>query len=329
MESKVFRNEFLISQISSFLPLKDKVAFSSASKHIKNVANPQYKEMALKYYTSDQMDYSYFCSAKTDNYSIQYFGNPVDNFSFSPLETDWETFLLNGKKLEKLFSKINPGDENFPLFNNQSTLIGEELFKKLKEFFTLPNLRKINKFVENENNTNHQTFLYDFLYDDQDIYLYYKKQNKNKNKNNLVRKDSTDPHININCRSPRLPFAECFPNMEFLSNTMDTPENLFEEIRCYSLTFGKERIVNFDYEGMVNFHKNFNLNFGVFFHSFLFGDLSVSNCLIKLLVLIYISIIFYCLVTFTVINDEKEQKEFLLLDNISKRVSVTFLIFLA
>ena len=76
-----------------------------------------------------------------------------------------------------------------------------------------------------------------------------------------------------------------------------------------------------NYDEIFTFFQEFNANFLKFYHDFLYGDLSQSNPLIKILMLIFITVIFYVLITFSVINDEREQKEILLLNNIIKRVS--------
>ena len=247
-------------------------------------------------------------------------GIPVN----SPTKCCLLFFPLLSDNNKNLFKKICYEEES-KKFSEESSKLGEDLFGKLKEYLTLPNLRKVNKYVENDINTCHQTFLYDFLYDDQDVYLFYKKQNRNKNKSNLLKREITVTNKEIECRKPNLPFSEFFSLLGSLSEDIDNPENLFEEIRCYNLTFGNDKIVNMDYEGMVNFHQNFNKNFEIFYQSFLSGEISTSNKLIRILVVIYVAVIYFCLITFILINDEEEQKEFLLLDNIVKRVSLFFI----
>ena len=77
-------------------------------------------------------------------------------------------------------------------FNNELTLefqsFSKELFSKLKSCPESFNLREKNKILENDINTEFQTILFDFLYNEQELYVYYdelfeKKKYIPKNKN--------------------------------------------------------------------------------------------------------------------------------------------------
>lgn len=75
--------------------------------------------------------------------------------------------------------------------------------------------------MENELNTYHQTFLYDFLYDTQDIYDYYKTQlNQNE--------------ISIQCRKNALPFASCLNHIETFCEMEDDEIDILENFRFYN-----------------------------------------------------------------------------------------------
>lgn len=75
--------------------------------------------------------------------------------------------------------------------------------------------------MENELNTYHQTFLYDFLYDTQDLYDYYKTQlNQNE--------------VSIKCRKNDLPFASCLNHIETFCEMEDDEIATLENFRFYN-----------------------------------------------------------------------------------------------
>lgn len=46
------------------------------------------------------------------------------------------------------------------------------------EYLSLPKLRKENPYLESDLNSNYQTYLYDFLFEQQSLYIYYNSQFK-------------------------------------------------------------------------------------------------------------------------------------------------------
>ena len=86
---------------------------------------------------------------------------------------------------------------------------------------SLTPLRKANLYVENELNTYHQTFLYDFLYDTQDTYEYYRNQLE-KNEESVV------------SRKGDLPFADCLGHLEAFCEMEDDELTTFENLRFYN-----------------------------------------------------------------------------------------------
>lgn len=306
---KILHNPYVLSLISNYLPVKDKINFSSTTKLVNELSDEDFKEITINEFSSPLSDYS-LMSSTSDDISSKYFGNFKETKDISPMETNWRNFYINGKKIKYLFSQISTNNDLFPGFNNDSIKLGDEMFKKLKEYFTLPNIRKTNKFVENDINTTHQTFLYDFLYDDQDLYNYYKKQN------------ATQQNSALTCKSSQKAYSEVFKNLDYFYDSIDEQAEMFEEIRCYNYSFTESKLQKQSYEEIFEFFYSFNTNFYSFYQKFLFGDFTNYNPLIRLMMVIYITIIYFTLITFTIINDDQEQKEFLLLDNIIKRVSL-------
>lgn len=113
----------------------------------------------------------------------------------------------------------------------------------------MPKLRKENLYVESEINTTLQTYLYDFLYDQQDLYDFYDPQLKSKQSNNSVNKSSDLCHLTkknsfnvanfssiVKVKSKQLPFADSLENFvvliqEFKNNGVD--KEMFGKLRWY------------------------------------------------------------------------------------------------
>lgn len=103
------------------------------------------------------------------------------------------------------------------------------------EYYSLPKLRKENLYVESDINTILQTYLYDFVYDQQDLYDYYDQYFK----------DFSDHILDINntsveIRTPNIPFSYCLQNFE--------EQLYFFENETYKLTLAKLRWYHYDDE---------------------------------------------------------------------------------
>ena len=72
----------------------------------------------------------------------------------------------------------------------------------------LPKLRKENLYLESDLNSTLQVHLYDFLYDQQDLYDFYEEV--------FIDKEE-DPHYVINPRNPDLPFASALIEIESIT----------------------------------------------------------------------------------------------------------------
>ena len=80
------------------------------------------------------------------------------------------------------------------------------VYVKLLEHSSLPELRKENIYVENDLNTIHQQHMYEFIYDQQEIYDYYDEI--------FEERESSFPPGVINVRKPEKPFAYAVENFD-------------------------------------------------------------------------------------------------------------------
>lgn len=118
-----------------------------------------------------------------------------------------------------------------PILYDDILALRNELYSNLKEFFALTKLRKENHHVENDLNTVLQTYLYDFLYDQQDLYEEYDEIIQNKNYKN----------VNLPVRKMDLPFANSLQNLTTVLREcgQDRHYETLSKLRWY-LCFGEE-----------------------------------------------------------------------------------------
>lgn len=95
-------------------------------------------------------------------------------------------------------------------------VIRNGLYADLKECETIPRLRRTNMYVENDFNSPLQIFLYDFLYEQQDLYENY--DNKLKNPLNVF-------HSGISCNRDDIPFAYLVNDFNIIKTTIKTEED--------------------------------------------------------------------------------------------------------
>jgi hypothetical protein len=92
---------------------------------------------------------------------------------------------------------------------NEDMEVTESLFSSiLKEFISLPKLRKYNKLVEHGSNSIHQKHNYEFLFEQQDLYDYYENQYKNISSVSI---NFSNP-IYSQVKREDLPFSKCLQN---------------------------------------------------------------------------------------------------------------------
>ena len=141
--------------------------------------------------------------------------------------------------------------------------------------------------------------MYDYLYETQEIFEFYNIQ---KNKNNFI------------SRNEELPFSSClfyFDNINLNNNDID----ILKKIRFYSFTYRDFDFLNMSFNYIINFVYNCTKYFNEFFNQ---TNKINKNSVIRLLELIYISICYFCIITFIEIVQNKDQS-FLYLDNFIKR----------
>jgi hypothetical protein len=120
------------------------------------------------------------------------------------------------------------------------------------EFYSLPKLRKENLYVESDINTILQTYLYDFVYDQQDLYDYYDQ----------FFKDFSDHLLdlnlnNVDIRTSGIPFSSCLENFE---------EQLYIfENDIYKSTLGKLRWYQYDEDLHFSNDLDYSLSLNKYF----------------------------------------------------------------
>lgn len=89
----------------------------------------------------------------------------------SPFRYSWKNFLSYGNQIKSVWKKNNFSEE----FNKNLFILNNDLYTNLKEYEKCEDsyMRKENKILENQINTDYQKLLFDFLYDQQDLYIDY------------------------------------------------------------------------------------------------------------------------------------------------------------
>ena len=215
--SKVLLNENFCDLIMKYLSNKDIIKFSSLSKKISHFANKALNELCLNYFSSSCEEYSLFPKLYYDNSDT--LDNDSDCFLNNINIINWKKIFVCGKQIESLFSTLNL--HYLHNFKEDCLKTKENLFKSFKDFYSLQNIRRSNLYLESDLNSNHQTFLFDFLYETQDLYDYYENNNKCKNENGV--------------------FSECLNKMNLFIDILNNQSQfeLFQKLRFYHFEFEK------------------------------------------------------------------------------------------
>lgn len=215
--NKVLTNENYCDVIMKYLSNKDIIKFSSLSKKISHFANKAINELCLNYFSSSCEEYSLFPKFNYDN--TDSFDNESDCFLNNINIINWKKIFVCGKQIEFLFSTLNL--HYCHTFKEDCLKIKVCLFNNFKDFYSLQPIRRSNLYLENDLNSNHQTFLFDFLYDTQDLYDYYDNNLKCKNENGV--------------------FSECINNINFFIDMLNKPNQFeqFQKLRFYHFEFEK------------------------------------------------------------------------------------------
>lgn len=117
---------------------------------------------------------------------------------------------------------------------NDLKQMSDFLYSNLKECEILPRLRKQNQIVEGEFNSPFQTFLYDFLYEQQDLYDEYDCK---------MAEYKTQP---LRCRKADLAFSDLICKFKSLIQTIDTTDKIetLKKLRWYKW-FDNKTIITF------------------------------------------------------------------------------------
>ena len=216
--SKVFMNENYCDLILKYLSNNDIINFSSANKKISQYANKVINDICVQYFSSSCDEYSLLqnCNDNSidDNDS---FLNNINIFN-------WKKILVSGKQIQFLYSTLNM--EHFTYFRDDCEKVEKEIYNSLKECYSLQPIRKSNLYLESDLNSNHQTFLFDFLYDTQDLYDYYS--------NTFFSK----------CKFEDGVFSKCLNNYYSLNLFQDILDNnsqyeVFQDLRFYCFSFDR------------------------------------------------------------------------------------------
>ena len=165
--------------------------------------------------------------------------------------------------------------------------------------------------MENELNSPHQIYLYDYLYEQQDIFEFYYQQISNR---------TFDDNSKLKSRKEKLLFSDSLIQYNIFTELDNDDMEILEYIRFYNLPNEKFQFLNLSYEQMNNKCNNFEENFKEFYQEIFQKRIKnkEGNPLITLLLTFYLSITFFCMFTYLEIINSKNS-DFLLLDNFIKR----------
>ena len=112
----------------------------------------------------------------------------------------------------------------------------------------MPRLRQENRIVENEINSSLQTYLYDFLYEQQDLYFKY---------DNIFRS------LNLKPRNEELPFKDFILNFDYYLNEIQNDKNKIKQLKKlrWYICFDKDNYCQKEFNYGINLvNSNFDLN---------------------------------------------------------------------
>ncbi len=95
------------------------------------------------------------------------------NQEYCPILRNWKNNYELGAQIQHnycAYAKAHPKETQF---NDDILLIQQEIYSSLRDFYLLPKLRKENFYLENEINSTLQIHMFEFIYDQQELYEYY------------------------------------------------------------------------------------------------------------------------------------------------------------
>lgn len=160
----------------------------------------------------------------------------------------WKEFMKKGVLIKNNWENLKVGN----ILKDQILIddinnVKNEIYTSLKDFIPIPKLRKENLNLETEFNSPMQTYLFDFLYEQQELYDYY-------NDNFMM---SSENNFQIYSRNSELPFSHSLENFQIIINEFksESEKILFANLRWY-LPYP----ANKDSEKNVLANKIFKLN---------------------------------------------------------------------
>ena len=234
-------------------------------------------------------------------------------------KNNWTSFEMNNincKNLEadKLcsFSNISIlSNESLEILNSDITNTCSELYTLLKGNYInliyldgsmLPKLRKQNYNLENDNNTNLQRFLFDFIYDSQDLFDYYEEYFGDfENSNNSNLSENSDVFTDLNIKTESLPFEDLLKNFPNLINefaSLEAQEGLYNYRHYINILNNKNSnltTINTDKKGK---HQNLSEN----------SKPAPSNPILFILDSLHKSIQNFCQITLKLIKSQEKQE---------------------
>lgn len=150
----------------------------------------------------------------------------------SPSSFTWKQLLNIGISIKQAWLN-NPYQTEFI---NDITLVSQYIYSNLKECEILPRLRKENRIIEGDFNSSLQTYLYDFIYEQQDLYEEY----------NYKMAEFTSNNKPIQCRKPDMPFCDFINNFHHIKDSIDTPDKIdvLNQLRWYMCFNIEEQIIS-------------------------------------------------------------------------------------
>ena len=179
-------------------------------------------------------------------------------------------------------------------------LIRKEIYSVLKEHFALPLLRKENFHVESEANTILQTYLFDFLYEQQDLYSYYDEL--------LLPDFNPNFESEVIVKNSFLPLSNILKNFSMFLKNLNDNQDMFKNLsflRWYNLS--------------PNYEDVYDISLCAKLSPLVIKELqNNSNDLIFLLNSLFLTIIHFCKVTYLYIMIH-QNNDILFLDEYNKR----------
>lgn len=218
IDTHIYKNDYLMQTCFSYLNCRDLSSASQVSKifhRTSNNFNHCWREQCNEYFCGSYSHYSIIVPEIKD-FEREMFSKTQSDF-------DWKLFLSTGLSIKNNWLILSKNTE-YPYMDTEIEEIQSEIYTSLKEHFSFPRLRKENFHLENNMNTSFQTFLFDFLYEEQDLYDLYN--------DNVRSLDENDIHV----RRTDLPLSCALENLQVLIKEFNSEDQLCKltKLRWYN-----------------------------------------------------------------------------------------------